>query len=151
MSVNNLKKLQEKPKSKPVKVIQPPPPTYKRPGYEDDAQHIDIKKLVYLASKNGSDVVYSGTDYGLVTQSTTIRMTANTFKAHMEVYNHFSALENLEDSSMLSEEAMKVVCQSDKAHRITSGEIQQRSLTRAHTRKRNKRKVRASSDTLQDI
>jgi hypothetical protein len=69
----------------------------------------------------------------------------------MEVYNHFSALENLEDSSMLSEEAMKVVCQSDKAHRITSGEIQQRSLTRAHTRKRNKRKVRALSDTLQDI
>jgi hypothetical protein len=52
MSVNNLKKLQEKSKSKPVKVRQPPPPTYKRPGYEDDAQQIDIRKIVHLASKN---------------------------------------------------------------------------------------------------
>jgi hypothetical protein len=69
----------------------------------------------------------------------------------MEFYNHFPALEILEDSSMLLEEAMKVVSEPDKAHRITSGEIQQRSLTRAHTRKRNKRKVRALLDMLQDI
>jgi hypothetical protein len=57
MSVNNLKKLQEKSKRKPVKVRQAHPPTYKRPGYEDDAQHIDIRKLIYLASKNGSDII----------------------------------------------------------------------------------------------
>ena len=52
-----------------AKVARPPanPPTTARPGYEDSAEHLDIGVLQYQAAIEAKDIVFSGTDYGVVT------------------------------------------------------------------------------------
>ena len=46
-----------------------------------------------------TDIIFSGTDYGVRTMSTTVAMTMDRFEQHWNLYNRFSALsiEEVED------------------------------------------------------
>jgi hypothetical protein len=59
-----------------AKAAKPPaePPTTKHSGYGDNAEHVVIDRLLYQAVVEAKEIVYSGTDYGVCTQSTTTRM-----------------------------------------------------------------------------
>jgi hypothetical protein len=50
------------------------PPTTKHSGYEDNAEHVVIDRLLYQAVVEAKEIAYSSTDYGICTQSTTTRM-----------------------------------------------------------------------------
>jgi hypothetical protein len=122
-----------------VKAAKPPaePPTTKHSGYEDNAEHVVIDRLLYQAAVEAKEIVYSGTDYGVCTQSTTTRMTPQRFDAHLRLYNRFQALAD-DDCQDCVEVA---VLDREECHRITSGEISQMSLVRYTARRREKRKV----------
>ncbi|KAJ2958890.1 hypothetical protein NQZ79_g5569 [Umbelopsis isabellina] len=72
--------------------IPPPPPTNTRVAHEDDAKHIKIAQLLSEAAADEREVVYSGTDYGICTQSTTVRIPFERFQAHLKLYNYFETL-----------------------------------------------------------
>lgn len=128
-------------------MIEPPPPTNAHPEYEDGVEHIDIQPLLDGASEDGREVVYAGTDYGICTLSTTMRMSYERFKAHLNLYNYFSVLSNDSSSSsspieQLAPEDVELACpKREKCHRITSQDIRQKSLGRILSRRREKRKV----------
>ena len=129
--------------------IPPPPPTNARPAHEDDAKYIQIDQLLTEAAADAREIVYSGTDYGICTQSTTIRMTSDRFNAHLRLYNYFESLDSdnegrESDPSMsldFDESARLAAPTKEKCHRITFGEISQMSLARALARRRERRKV----------
>lgn len=123
-----------------------PPPTNQKPGYEDDAQYLDISQLILEANADGEDIVFCGTDYGLHTQSITVQMTLKRFDTHIKLYNRFEGLENQEPSSSPGNSELKEIIKlaaptEEKCLRLTSGEIQQISLAHTHERKRGRRKV----------
>lgn len=128
--------------------IPPPPPTNTRVGHEDDAKHIQIGQLLSEAAVDGREVVYSGTDYGIRTQSTTVRMTVERFQAHLSLYNYFETLNNGQEhdtgSTASNEYAQNVRLASpakENCHRVTSGQLSQASLGRALARRSERRKV----------
>lgn len=41
-----------------------PPSTNQKPGYEDDAQYLDIPQFISVANADGTDIVFCGTDMG---------------------------------------------------------------------------------------
>jgi hypothetical protein len=128
-----------------AKVARPPanPPTTARPGYEDSAEHLDIGVLQYQAAIEAKDIVFSGTDYGVVTQSTSIRMPQQRYNAHLNLYNRFQLLQdNCQDSD--SADIDVAVPDREVCHRITSGQISQMSLVRPTNIAREKRKVPTS-------
>lgn len=75
--------------------VPPPPPTHSRPAAEDKATHLRLNQLLEEAAADSRVVIYSGTDYGIVTQWTTVRVTAERLDRHLRLYNCFQPLESL--------------------------------------------------------
>jgi hypothetical protein len=93
-------------------------------------------------------MMFSGTDYGIKTQSTTVRMTASRVQAHLELFNRFQVLglshANVEDAEY--ERQVRLASpRVEKPYRVTSGVISQSILTRSLTRKRERRKVQCQT------
>lgn len=57
------------------KFVKCRPPTLKRPGCEVDVSHHEIKTILDESKEQGRQFVFGGTDYGLVTMSTTTKLT----------------------------------------------------------------------------
>lgn len=76
-----------------------PPPTFANPGHEDASEFINLKPFCQAAREAKTDIIFSGTDYGVRTMSTTVAMTMDRFEQHWNLYNRFSALsiEEVED------------------------------------------------------
>jgi len=137
--------------SSTAKLARPPanPPTTARPGYEDSAEHLDIGTLQLQAAIEAKDIVFSGTDYGVVTQSTSIRMSQQRYDAHSNLYNHFHLRDANDPSSnganisqdIDSPDIDMAVPDREVCHRVSSGQIRQMSLVRTTTIAREKRKV----------
>jgi hypothetical protein len=49
-----------------------------------------VNGLIFSSSK---EMIYAGTDYGVVTMSTTVSMTDGQYKRHLELYNKYACLE----------------------------------------------------------
>lgn len=122
--------------------VPPPPPTVERPGHEDSAEYIQTSTLTSEAEKQGRQIVYSGTDYGVTTMATTIRMTPERADQRLRLFNYFSPLETDEATDELpSADDFNDIPENDECHRVTSGEVSQLSLARKFTKKRETRKV----------
>jgi hypothetical protein len=83
------------------------------------------------AETEGRTVVFSGTDYGICTMSTTVAMPIKRYEAHIKLYNRFAQLtveEPMDDA--IEAEDLKVACPSrEKIIRVTAGELDQLSLS----------------------
>jgi hypothetical protein len=82
-----------------------------------------VSKLISESEDVDREVVFEGTDSGLVTMATTVRLPIDRYHGKIDVYNYFSVLAN-------KSEWMQVKC-----FRITAGEINQRALARKHGKK----------------
>ena len=82
-------------------------------------------------------MIYDGSDYGVVTMSTTVSMTDDQFKRHLKLYNKYACLEF---DPLPKEVEQKSISILRKPFRVTAGEIDQRSLSRQHARKHKRRK-----------
>lgn len=119
-----------------------PAPTNRKLAYEDDVKFIDIHPLLGEVNENNSYVTFSGTDYGVCTMSTTMAISLRRFQAHAKLYNYHTTLDTGETKNNVEELDLTVaVLPVDKCHRVTAGEIEQRSLSRAFSKKRESRKV----------
>jgi hypothetical protein len=76
-----------------------PPPTFANPGHEDASEFINLEPFCQAAREAKTDIIFSGTDYGVRTMSTTVAMTMDRFEQHWNLYNRFAALsiEEVED------------------------------------------------------
>jgi hypothetical protein len=87
--------------------------------------------------------MYSGTDYGIITMSTTVKMSTKRLQAHLALSGYTSP--DLTTQPSLSSDVMNLVTPiKESCYRVTAGELSQRSLAHAFARKREKRKVRIS-------
>jgi hypothetical protein len=134
-----------------------PPPSLKQPGCEEATERLDIRQLMQQSQQEGRDIVFGGTDYGLVTMATTVRMPLELFEQKLSSYNRYAILANLgTDDPMLTDNHIQVSATPDNAEnadqkaastksyfRVTAQEINQRTLNRKHERKRNRRKKRS--------
>jgi hypothetical protein len=64
-------------------------------------------------------------------------LTDDQFKRHLELYNKYACLEF---DPLPQEEEQKSISMLRKPFQVTAGEIDQRSLSRKHARKRKRRK-----------
>lgn len=85
-----------------------PPPTLEKPGHEDASEFINLKPFCQAALEAKTDIIFSGTDYGVRTMSTTVAMTMERFEQHWNLYNRFSALsiEEVEDVEDVDENGL---------------------------------------------
>jgi hypothetical protein len=118
-----------------------------RPGFEDSSECIELGELLKQVS-DGRDVVYSGTDYGIVTLATTVAISTERLNAHIELFNYYHVLDNHElvdddagDLKAIAASAALAVPKKEVCHRTTAGQIQQMSLGRKFARRRERRKV----------
>ncbi|KAF7720822.1 hypothetical protein EC973_005989, partial [Apophysomyces ossiformis] len=70
----------------------PPQPTNQHPARKDLAEFVNIQQLLAGAEEDNRDVVFSGTDYGICTMSTTIRMNKSRHDECIKLYNRFAVL-----------------------------------------------------------
>lgn len=91
------------------------------------------------------EVVFSGTDYGVATMSTTVSMPMQRYRAHVKLYNHqLSALSEdnkINDDKLDGNDEDIVSPRREQRFRITAQQINQMSLSRSSAKKREKRKV----------
>lgn len=134
-----------------------PVPTNAAPAHDDDVKFLDIKQVLKGAEAENRPIMFSGTDYGVVTMSTSVPMSMDRFKEHMKFYNRFfplSSLPDSQDSSNMAEDHHSfqpelltksseslAVPLKEKCYRLTAGQVSQKSLSRSHKRKRERRKV----------
>jgi hypothetical protein len=85
--------------------------------------------LTTECQKANKELVFAGTDYGVKTLSTTVPITLSTYERHLEMFNLSARSANQESCPQLP-----------RPLRITAGQIDQLCLSKAHTRKRRKRK-----------
>lgn len=121
----------------------------KHPQCEDESEWINLQQFKEECRKSSKEMIYAGTDYGVVTMSTTVSMTDGQYKRHLELYNKYACLE----VDPLPQEEQESIPILRKPFRVTAGEIEQRSLSRKHARKRKRRKkgrpdVQAAEDRL---
>ncbi|CAO3678112.1 unnamed protein product [Umbelopsis ramanniana] len=112
-----------------------------RPGCEEYVEHINIGTPVQQSQQRGQEIIFGGTDYGLVTISTTTRMTYADALAKIGAYNRYSILANVDDAaSTATTDIVPSSMECISSYRITAQELNQRSLNRHHEKKRNRRK-----------
>lgn len=125
-------------------------PSYNRRACEHSPDRIRIQQLRREAAERGQDLVYGGMDCGLCTMSTTIAMTEKQYNARIAFYNRYSPLADAEhecdDNSNIPVDDSAVdtppLPPMPKPIRITAEELEQQTLSRAHARKRERRKAR---------
>jgi hypothetical protein len=72
-----------------------PSPSLKQPGCKEATESLDIRQLMQQSQKEGRDIVFGGTDYGLVTMATTVRMPLELFEQKLSSYNRYVMLADL--------------------------------------------------------
>ncbi|KAF7731395.1 hypothetical protein EC973_000203 [Apophysomyces ossiformis] len=70
--------------------------TSKHYKHEDGASKLDLSGL---ADNQAENILFSGTDYGVVTMSETVALPMERLNYHLKLYNRFTALENEEATS----------------------------------------------------
>jgi hypothetical protein len=121
----------------------------KYPQCEDASEWINLHQFKEEGKKSSKEMIYAATDYGVVTMSTTVSMTDGQYKRHLELYNRYACLK----VDPLPQEEQESIPILRKPFPVTAGEIDQRSLSRKHARKRKRRKkgwpdVQAAEDRL---
>lgn len=91
---------------------------------------LDIKEILKEAKAISRPLIFSGTDYGIVTMSTSVPMSLVRFHEHLKP-----------TQSVFSAGGPIVVPKKEKCFRLTALQEDQKSLCWAQTRKRNKRKI----------
>ncbi|CAO3663413.1 unnamed protein product [Umbelopsis ramanniana] len=81
---------EEKSKLPPVA----PVPTSSKPGHEHDVEFLDISQVLQSAKEEERSIMFTGTDYGVVTMSTSVPMSLDRYNAHIKLYNRFHVLED---------------------------------------------------------
>jgi hypothetical protein len=96
-----------------------------RPGCEEDAEYLNVTDLLDASLSQNRQVVFGGTDYRVVTMSTTSRLTLEEFYHKVESYNRFSILANFEVSvaDRSTETNDQAEIQKIKCIRVTAEEI----------------------------
>ncbi|KAF7728994.1 hypothetical protein EC973_005025 [Apophysomyces ossiformis] len=134
-----LEMLQQKDKKKRKKAENSEPddsfPTLQKPGCEDFAQHMKLDKLP------DSSITYAGTDYGVVTMSTTVSIPPPRYNFHMELYNRYQTLDGSEDKSSIELDTdKKRFLQLPKPFRSTAADLDWTTRSRAARKSRERRK-----------
>ncbi|GAB5588369.1 hypothetical protein Unana1_03269 [Umbelopsis nana] len=104
-------------------------PTLRNHRCEDSSEYIVMNVLTTECQKANKELVFAGTDYGIKTLSTTVPITLSTYESHLEMFNSSTRSANQESCPQLP-----------RPLRITADQIDQLCLSKAHTRKRRKRK-----------
>ncbi|KAG0166654.1 hypothetical protein DFQ29_000902, partial [Apophysomyces sp. BC1021] len=90
------KDISEKKGKKKPKPTVPTVPTVERPQCEDNAEHIELNNLL---NSSDTQIVFGGTDYGLITMSETVPLMLERLSFHVGLYNRFSSLVSLPDTT----------------------------------------------------
>ena len=113
---------------------------------------MNIDGFVSEVEAKGREVVFSGTDNGVVTMSTTVAMTKTDYNRHIQLYNRFALLASMMDVDQKESEEnqmLELPSVERRSYRITAEEIGQRTLLRKVRKKENKeRQVYLSGHTI---
>jgi hypothetical protein len=100
----------------------------KRPRCEDESKWINLQQLKDECKNSSKEMIYAGTDYGVITVPTTVSMTDGQYKRHLEFYNEYACLEVDPLPQKEEQESIPIL---RKPFRVTAGEIDQRALSRS--------------------
>lgn len=125
-------------------MIQCPPPSLKHPGCTEDAKHLDVRLLLAESKENHREIIFAGTDYGLVTMDTTTKLSLAEIQNKVALYNRYSLLANFEandseDTEMMLETSPEPQ-EKMECIRLTAQQLNQCGLNRKHEKKRKRRK-----------
>jgi len=117
-----------------------PPPTLERPECEEATEKLDVSKLISESEDVNREVVFGGTDYGLVTMATTVRLPIDRYHRKVDLYNHFSVLADESECMQIDFECQDSDSEPSKCFRVTAEQINQRALARKHGKSLQRRK-----------
>jgi hypothetical protein len=109
----------------------------KRPRCEDKIKWINLQQFKEECKKSSKEMIYAGTDYEVVTVSTTVSMSDGQYKRHLELYNKYACLEVDPLPQEEEQESMPIL---RKPFQVTAREIDQCSFSRKQAYKRKRRK-----------
>jgi hypothetical protein len=92
----------------------------KHPRCEDETEWINLQQFKEECKKSSREIIYAGADYGVVTMSTTVSMTGDQYKRHLELYNKYACLEV---DPLPQEEEQESIPIFRKPFRVTAGDI----------------------------